>query len=338
MSQHQFKVLDLSKTNNNFIDESILLREIIEESNFIKIARKISPHSSQLRSDLGGFLNVDPEWVFVGAGSSQIIDALLCFYSDYEIIDVLPNFHMARTSSRKMKLTYHPVIIRHTHQLITELKSRNLPSRALLIFSSPRNPLGCSFTVNEIQEILEYFSGPVLIDQAYVDYSSIDLIPLLKKYSNLVLIRTFSKAWGIASLRVGYAISSSLSMRFNTEYLIPYNVCELSQRVASQLIKKCSLINDSVQSTIIARQRFLNRLQEYEDIKTWSSDANYICFEFPDAKKLHRILAKSNILVKFLHDLPNYPNMWPAGLRVATSPLDIENCFWKVFDDNYAVM
>src|SRR5258705_7777004 len=202
----------LNRTENLFVDNSLICDIVREEAIGIDFTSKKFPDAKLLREAIAEYYEIDSEWICVGVGSSQILDCILCRFSDYAIIDVVPNFPLASKTASKLRMSYIKLEVRESEELIQKLKAiKKIPNRTILILSSPRNPYGYCFSAEQIIELTEFISGPVIIDEAYVDFSDQQFISLINCYHNLILVRTFSKAWGLSNLRVGYALSRLLN-------------------------------------------------------------------------------------------------------------------------------
>lgn len=316
---------DLDWTGNHFLAEEIIARVVDQELQSLRFTKKGPISAQPLRQEIAKYYDVDCEWVVAGVGSSHILDALMRFYSGREILDVIPNFKMAKLSRHRDQCPYRAISVREPGELLPKVRAVGPSTESVLVLSSPRNPFGYAFPAMMVEELLGSFPGTVIVDEAYTEFSSINIIPLLHRYRNLILVRTFSKAWGIANLRVGYALSGLLGSVFRDKYLLPYCLSELQQRVASALLRNPGPIQRSIQAVAFHRKRFLERLNTIEGLFVWDSQANYICVESPDADSAISALAEAGISVGRLHSLPNYPPEWPAGFRISVCRPSVED-------------
>ncbi|HEV2150645.1 MAG TPA: histidinol-phosphate transaminase [Longimicrobiaceae bacterium] len=316
---------DLSWTGNQFLDEAYVQEIAVQEAERIDFTRKGPIDSRPLAEALAGRHGVDPDRVLVGAGSSQVLEAVLRFHSGHEIVDVVPNFHMARLVAERDGRRYRAVEVREPADLLPALAALPLRSDSLVVLSSPRNPLGYAFPEEEVRALLEMAPGPVVVDEAYVEFAPAGLAHILAEHPNLILTRTFSKAWGMANLRVGYALSARVPHRLQRDYLLPYNVGELGQRVACALLRDPGPVLRSIDSARAARDRLVARLgSEGGGLRVWPSAANYVCVEHPEADVLADALRKDGIQVAAVRELRHYPRNWPAGLRISAPPVEVE--------------
>lgn len=149
----------------------------------------------------------------------------------------------------------------------------------MLLICSPNNPSGLTIEINKITYILER-EVQVVVDEAYVEYSDQDILSLLDRYENLTLIRTFSKAYGLAGIRVGYALTSEEKNLELKEKMLPYNVNSFSINAAVYALENRSMVKKSVEKTIEER-RFITLKLEELGFDPIPSEANFVLLKTP---------------------------------------------------------
>ncbi len=169
----------------------------------------------------------------------------------------------------------------------------------MILLNSPNNPT--SLIIPE-EKILSYLKEGILvvIDEAYVEYSSQSLIPLLNQFENLILIRTFSKAWGLAGIRVGYALTSAEKGLELLENMLPYNVNSFSMNMAMASIEKKEVVEKVVDITIRERGNLYDELEDL-GFNPLPSDTNFLLCKTPaeiEAKELLDKLLRRGIKIK----------------------------------------
>lgn len=327
-------VEDLTWTGNYFLDDRVVQDLVSGLAPAMRFTKKGPVDSAPLRQEIARYHGIDPEWIHVGAGSSQVLDALFRRHADHEIVDVIPNFHMAHLTARRDGLAYCPLAVRRPEELLPALDAVTRRERALLVLSSPRNPLSYSFSAAQIRAVLAAWPGPVVVDEAYVEFSPVDLVPLLADHAQLILVRTFSKAWGLANLRLGYAMSRRLAgSSFRHQFLLAYNVGELGQRVACALLREPRPVLESIAAARRARQRFLDLLGRLDGCRAWESDANFVCVEAGFIPAALPRLEELGIRISPLHGLRRYAADWPAGARITVPRAEVQDRLLQVFAD-----
>jgi histidinol-phosphate aminotransferase len=315
--------LDLTWTGNHFLNDSVVGSLVSRESASLSFGRKGSWDAAPLRCSLAETFKVSEEWVAVGVGSSQVLDCL--FRRRQKTIDVIPNFKMARLSTTRDNSCYVSISVRDPQSLVDHLNPLNVTADTTVVLSSPRNPFGDSFEPATIRLLLEKYKATFVLDEAYVDFGAQSAMPLVAEFPKLIVVRTFSKAWGLANLRVGYCIGQSMDREFREKFLLPYSVGELSQRVACALLADPSAVVESVEEMRVARANFLRLLSVLDGLLIWTSDTNYICVEHPRSQEIKRKLKTLlNIKVAELHSLPGFPSDWPAGLRITVPHTSVQ--------------
>jgi len=230
--------------------------------------------------------------VVVGNGSDDILDIIfktfvdpndevVFFYPTYGLYKVLATLYGAKISEIKLNDDF------------------SIPDSAfnaqgkLFFINSPNNPNGKSFDNDSILKICNNFPGLVVVDEAYADFSDKTCLPLLKQVRNLIVIRTFSKSFSLASLRLGYALADANIIKELNKVKLPYNTNSLAQIAALSSIKHRKKIYAQNKRIVAERERLTKELNVFEGISVLSSDANFIFIKFDN---------KSTTL-KFLWDL-----------------------------------
>ncbi|MFX1574318.1 MAG: pyridoxal phosphate-dependent aminotransferase, partial [Promethearchaeota archaeon] len=155
----------------------------------------------------------------------------------------------------------------------------------LMFINSPNNPNGKSFGNATILKLCGSFSGIVLVDEAYADFSNQTCLSLLKKVKNLIVIRSFSKSFSIASLRLGFALADPDIIKEMNRVKLPYNTNYLGQIAALSCIKNSKKIFDQNKKIISERQRLSEELDKFNGVSVLPSDANFIFIKFEDKSK-----------------------------------------------------
>jgi histidinol-phosphate aminotransferase len=192
-------------------------------------------------------------------------------------------------------------------QLNTELISELADNTAKIIFlCSPNNPTGNLLRPSDVESVLNNFSGIVVIDEAYIDFAKCESwLTKLHEYPNLVVLQTFSKAWGLANLRVGVCYASSLITYYLDKIKPPYNLNGFSQKAAIDALKNEDLKNKYVKMLLDERERLKSELKEFPFVKKiFPSDSNFLLIRVQDAKTLFEYLLTNGIIVRNRSSLP----------------------------------
>jgi histidinol-phosphate aminotransferase len=314
----------LDWTGNHFIDPVLISTIVTQVATTIDFTRHGDPHAEGLRVRLGARYGVIPELIAVGVGSSQVLEALLRLFAAHEIVEVIPNFRMTRLVANRDHRHYRVLLVPNVDALLPAVIVAHRRHKQLLSLCSPSNPQGWQVPLEVLRALLDHFEGPVIIDEAYADFADSTALSLVPTYPHLIVTRTFSKAWGLANLRLGFVVSSLINGDFRERFLLRYAVGELGQRVASALLDHPEAIIQSIADTRDARTRISAWVRLFPALRVHPSDANYLCCEFPAAVALQDYLLQRGLKTARLRALPNYPPHWPDGLRISVPKPAIE--------------
>lgn len=310
----------LDWTGNLFIDQQEIADIVRGCATEVDYAHRGSQDCAALRAALSDWLGIPAELVAVGAGSSQVIDGLVAISECPRVIDVVPNYYGVRRAAERHGREYVPVPVRAPGELVDALQMAGADKQSVVFLSSPRNPFGWSVPIATLEELCKSLDSPLVIDEAYADFTSVTAIPLLAKYERLTVVRTFSKVFGLANLRIGYAASQASGPRLRDRWLLPYCVGALQEAVAVALLRDPSLIVASVGRLREARAAFDAALAAQPRIPCWRSEASYACVESINAALVRRELQDLGIHVARLAELEGHQGSWPDGIRVTMAP------------------
>ncbi|KFF02190.1 histidinol-phosphate transaminase [Chryseobacterium luteum] len=261
------------------------------------------PDSSQkkLKNKLGELKGVSPNQIAIGNGSDELIDLIIKIFCEPKkdaILMMNPSFAMygfyATVNENeviKLDLDENFEIIKNDFLKITQ-------ERDIKIFflCSPNNPTGNS--VEDIEFFIRNFDGIVVVDEAYIEFSgNRSGIELLDKYPNLIVLQTFSKAWGTAGARVGSAYASEGIIRFINTVKAPYNVNSLSQELILNLLGDKNKLKENVDNVLKERTWVENQFKTIECIeKVFPTDANFFLIKMKNAEEVYNKMLEEEIL------------------------------------------
>jgi histidinol-phosphate aminotransferase len=257
----------------------------------------------KLRKTLAGYAGVDAKYIVAGNGSNQLIDLLirLLVNKGDEVINCTPTFGIYSFSTKLCNGTLVEVPRDNDFNIdIAQVKSAITKKTKLIFATNPNNPTGNLTPKKDIIELLDT-GVPVVVDEAYYEFSRQTVVPLIGKYENLIILRTFSKWAGLAGLRVGYGLFPPPVADFILRIKIPYNVNVAALVAVSESLKDIDYLMASVQKLIDERKRLFTRLQKIEWLKVYPSQSNFILCRVRgvDAKELHKQLQVKGLLVRY---------------------------------------
>lgn len=242
--------------------------------------------------------------IFLGNGSDEAIDILFRAFCNPGIDNVItlpPTYGMYEVSANINDVEIRKIKLKTDYQLDMEGISEAIDEHTKIIFiCSPNNPTGNSIDRQDIETILVNFSGLVVIDEAYINFSrQKTFIQELTEYPNLVVLQTLSKAWGLAGLRVGMAFASEEIIEVFNKVKPPYNINEASQKLALEALQNVDQVNEWIKKTVDEREKLVKDLALLDIvIKIYPSDANFILVKTTDPKGIYQYLVKYGIIVR----------------------------------------
>lgn len=262
------------------------------------------PLQWKLKQAISKIKGVPPQNIFIGNGSDEIIDIAFRIFCEPKIDNVIicpPTYGMYKVCGNINAVDVKEVLLTKNFQLdVPSILSATDQNTKLLFICSPNNPTGNNFDRNDIEFLLNNFSGIVIIDEAYINFSSQKpFLQELTRYKNLIVMHTMSKAWGLAGLRLGLGFASEMIIDLFNKVKPPYNINGSSQLLGIKALEKINEVNSNIK-TIVEQRNFLEKeLQQFNFVKIiYPSDSNFILIKVDDADKLYHYLLMNRIIVR----------------------------------------
>lgn len=262
------------------------------------------PQQRQLKEQIAAWRGVDPAQILLGNGSDEVLDLLFrvfCEPAIDQIITLPPTYGMYKVLAGINAVTNLEIPLDSTFQpAVKEILAAASASTKLLFLCSPNNPTGNSMDPGRVEELLEGFPGLVVIDEAYIDFSSgRSMLSFLDRYPNLVVTQTFSKAMGLAGIRLGICFASPEVISYLNRVKPPYNVNELTQREALRRLENPGQMKEQIDILLQERAVLSRGLQELACVKeVMPSDANFVLARVDDAGLRYRQLLDKGVVVR----------------------------------------
>jgi histidinol-phosphate aminotransferase len=289
----------VSFRDTNEFENPILLDA--NESPFGELNRYPDSTQKELKQKLSEIKNISASQIAVGNGSDELIDLIIkvfCEPKKDSILMMNPSFAMYgfyasinENKVLKLDLNENFEIVKDDFLTISnDFKSK------IFFLCSPNNPTGNS--IDDIEFYIQNFKGIVVVDEAYIEFSGKkSCTELLDKYPNLIVLQTFSKAWGMAGTRVGIAYSSPEIIKLINTVKAPYNVNSLSLNKIVEIISKQEVVNSNIENTLNEISWLKNEFQSVKCIKkVYPTDANFFLIEFENVEKVYEKLLENEIL------------------------------------------
>ena len=267
------------------------------------INRYPDPHQKALKAKVAEIKGISADSLFIGNGSDEAIDLVyrvFCVPGASNAVSIAPSYGMYEVAAAMNDIEFRKVQMRPDFSMDTEAMLSAADSKTRLMFiCSPNNPTGNSFPVEQIEDILERFGGVVVLDEAYIDFSvRPSLTSLVKRYPNLIVLQTLSKAWGMAGLRIGLAIADPAVIALMSKVKYPYNINVLAQKMA--LMKLDEAAKDKAVAEIVGQRfRLEKELAKCPEVKgIYSSDANFLLVRFENPDEVYERLLAGGVIVR----------------------------------------
>lgn len=262
------------------------------------------PHQVALKKRIGELKEIDPATIFVGNGSDEAIDLLyrvFCEPGKENVVSMYPTYGMYQVCAGINNVEFIKVSLKEDFSLDSEglLKACNKDTK-MLFLCSPNNPTSNSFDPAQIIGLVENLNLIVVVDEAYIDFSQrVSLKKKVTEHPNLVVLQTFSKAWGLAGIRLGIAIAHPEIIRLMTKVKYPYNLNMLTMNFALEALENEENVRKWVDTILAERERLEKRMTKFRFvIKLYPSDANFLLVQVNKPVKIYTYLVENKIIVR----------------------------------------
>jgi histidinol-phosphate aminotransferase len=262
------------------------------------------PHQRKLKEKISQIKKVSIEQLFLGNGSDEPIDLLIRAFCEPNRDNVLipqPTYGMYSVSAEVNAVAIKTITLTEDFDIDLESTRKAWDENTKLLFlCSPNNPSGNLLSVEKIKTLLVEFAGLVIVDEAYIDFTSYGgFVPLLNQFPNLVILQTLSKAWGLANIRLGMCFASKEIISFLNKIKPPYNINGITQEIALKSLDHTARKDKWVADIIQERELVKNELLTLPVVKkVFPSEANFLLVKMDGAKSIYKKLADIGIVLR----------------------------------------
>ncbi|MBV5311894.1 MAG: histidinol-phosphate transaminase [Prolixibacteraceae bacterium] len=257
-----------------------------------------------VKEKIAAIKNVAPEKIFLGNGSDEPIDIIFrafCEPGVDNMVSIDPTYGMYQVAADINNVEVRKVKLNEDFGFSAQklLDATNLYTKVIFV-CSPNNPTANLLDKAEIIKLITDFDGLVVVDEAYIDFSpESSLLPDLDQYKNLIVLHTFSKAWGMAGIRLGMAFAQPEIIRIFNKVKYPYNINILTQKKALKLMDKIQEKEEWVNAILEERGKMVKKLFKLPFVQVvYPSDANFILVKMNDARGIYAYLTEQKIIVR----------------------------------------
>lgn len=274
------------------------------ENPFGELNRYPDPYQKKIKQKLSELNQISADNIFLGNGSDEVIDLafrIFCEPGKDKVLTFSPTYGMYEVSANINNVKLINLDLNDFQIDLETLKPYlNDENLKIIFICSPNNPTGNS--IKNIEYILENFHGIVFIDEAYIDFNPDESFRnQTKNYTNLIVSQTFSKAWGMASVRVGIAYASEKIIKFYSKTKPPYNISQLNQNAVLNALndENIKLVQDNIKMILNEKKLLIQNLEQLELVKKiYPTDANFVLIEVENADLIYKKLVKENVIVR----------------------------------------
>lgn len=293
-----------SSARDEFQGEATVFLDANENPYNAPFNRYPDPLQWKVKEQIAKLKGIKQESIFLGNGSDEPIDLLIrafCEPTVDNVVSIDPSYGMYEVAANVNNVEFRKVKLDSQFDLDIEAVLSAIDEQTKVVFfCSPNNPTGNSLTRARLYQILNTFQGIVVIDEAYIDFSSEpSFLSELEQFPNLVVLQTMSKAWGAAGIRMGMAFASLEIIAILNKIKYPYNVNILTQKQALVMLESKAEMERQLRSILAERSRLQEALPQLSCVrKLYPTDANFILTEVTDANAIYKQLVEQGIIVR----------------------------------------
>jgi len=283
------------------LPESVLVK-IKDAVSGLSLNRYPDPSANELRKKIADYCKVKAKNIVIGNGSDELILSLLiaCGGRNRKTVCPEPTFAMYKILSDITGTEYSGVSLEPRFKLPDK---KILSTRPTIIFiAMPNNPTGNCFDRTKILNIAEKTEGLVVVDEAYYEFSGETFAGEIDKYKNIIVLRTFSKAFSLAGIRAGYIIAHESIVKYLRKVQLPYNFSIINQKILEIILDERDSVLSSVGRLIKSREEMFAELKKFNGIEPYPSKANFILMKIKKIKNIVESLKKHSIRVREFND------------------------------------
>ncbi|MEM3673808.1 MAG: histidinol-phosphate transaminase [Candidatus Bathyarchaeia archaeon] len=301
--------------NENFVIKADFVKNLLASTCKEIDPRLYPPPRSILAiKAISKFYEFDEKMVISSNGSDEILDLIAKAFvkRGTKVLIAEPTFPFYTFFVKLYGGKKSEVFLRPDFELNVEKILEMQKGASLLIFCSPNNPTGKQFKEESVKALLEEFKGLVIIDEAYVDFAKYSVLKWIREFDNLIVLRSFSKAFGLAGIRAGFAVSNPSIIESLKRITLPFNMNTVAQKMVTLVLENWKFFNEQINQIIKEREWLFKKLKEIDGVTPFPSDANFILFKITkkglNSSTVKEKLRERKVLVKDRGMLPLLDN------------------------------
>jgi histidinol-phosphate aminotransferase len=321
-------------SNENFVINKQLQQDLINAAQKNSDVREYPlGRSEKLVESIANYVNLPKQMVGIGNGSDQILDIILSNFASKKtkILTSNPTFGFFEERCRLYQIPTIKIQFAQNMTLDVDDFLSKSKQADILYLDSPNNPTGFQFKKDEIMDLVKNFDGLAIVDEAYGEFSDYSLASMIKKFENLIVVKTFSKTFGLAGLRLGYVLANKKFIDVVSRVLqYPYPLNTLAIEAGILALQKIKQIQETTQIIKEERTRIIKKLRETGAFDVFDSKANFVLFDARGAdKRIYTALLEQGISIRKLGKIGKHDGC----LRVTVGTKDMNSKFLLAMRD-----
>ena len=326
-------VIKLDSNENYAVSDDFLKKMINDAKENMDVREYPLGGTERLVQDISKYIGIPKEMIGVGNGSDQIIDLFLSNFAskDTKILTSDPTFGFFEERCKLYSIPTIKIPFDKSMTLNLEKFLSNSKKASILYLDTPNNPTGFQFEKKDLERLIREFKGLVIIDEAYVEFSDYSIVEMTKKINNLVVLRTLSKSFGLAGLRVGYFVANAQIIDTFTRVIqYPYPLNTLAIEVGILALRQSKYFTDVANLVKKERSRIIANLQQMKIFEVFDSKANFVLFAAGgSSQRIYKALIEQGISIKNLGKVGSHEGC----LRVTVGSQDMNSKFLTAIRD-----
>ncbi|HEM5316253.1 TPA: histidinol-phosphate aminotransferase family protein [Streptococcus suis] len=287
---------DLGNNENRIIDWSFLPQETLENLDVNQLSFYGDNTYSELIEKYAAYLGVNPKQVTVGVGSDHLIHMIVSTFmeKDDTFLTVNPDFFMYETYNHMHGSRFETIDLEAKNDTLVlpveKLLARTEEVKAkIIMLSNPNNPSSVAYSLEDLEKLAISFKGLLVVDEAYIEFANVEsFISRLQQFDNVLVLRTLSKAFGLAGLRVGFAVGSEELIYELDKVIPPFSLSNLTAKMAAVALDYKDRVAETVETIVKLRQEMMSFLDQLDDCHVLPSHTSFVTFKAPWAEVFHQ--------------------------------------------------
>jgi histidinol-phosphate aminotransferase len=309
----QSKIIKLNFNENLFVDrakQTALMKELADE---VDLRMYPEDEEAKLRNKLTGYIGVPADYLAISNAGDELIDRIVRLFIEKDdfAVSFTPSFAIPRLCVKRQEGEYITVPLKSDFQIdVQSMLSVFSDKTRLLYLCSPNNPTSNQMRPEDIETLVKAFPGIVILDEAYGEFAEYSFVPRIREFPNMVILRTFSKAFGLAMLRLGYAVANpELAIVIREKAPLPYPVSGFTIRMGIKMLENMGIMRTAVAALVAERGKLIKALNQIQSVQAFDSQADFLLIntEKP-ADEVYEKLLKRGIMLKKWGKILNYEN------------------------------